>query len=180
MYGLTVCLFVMLMDFKNREKLRMGGDLPSNLLIPMEKMLELAKNPLGFVLAVALEPDYRFTSEELIKLEALIKGAPSLNRMVMGSVVVWTTLGKVKEAVWTGKAGEGVIGSVPYIIGGHTAFWPLPLQRDGLFSTMMWKADLIEDPTITWMERCEEALEKELGEGVGWALTRRYELHSYT
>ena len=157
----------------------MGGkEAPQDLLIPKDRMKELAANPSNFILAAPLKPDYDFSSEELIKMEGLIKGPPGkpLNRTILSSLVIWTTLGKGTAAWSGGRPIEGITSnSSPYIMGGMGTFWPLPLQREGIYSTMVWRVTLPEDPTSEWLDLLGEAI-TEVWRNLFWTLSKRYDL----
>ena len=137
-------------------------------------MEDLVKNPLGFILAVALAPDYEFSNDEISKLESNIKNLNRpLNRTVKGSVMVWTLETK-EEPAWTpGKPVEGITSlTSPFIMGGHGTFWPLPLQRHRLYTTKMWRVTLPENLTAIWLNKLEKAIEKEW-DGLFWTLSKR-------
>jgi len=157
----------------------MGGKPPSDLLIPKSKMEELANDPFGFMLAVALPPDHSFSPDEVKKMEEKASGSAALDRSVKGPVVIWTGRHERGESVWAGgKPLESMIppSNTTYILGGLNSFWPLPLQRHGLFTTVMWKTTLPEDLTSSWLDYLGKAVSKEL-KGVFWTLSKRYDLY---
>jgi hypothetical protein len=151
----------------------MGGHAPSDLLIPKTHMEELAKNPLGFVMAVALPPDYKWDIKEVNEMERTMKKPPGPNRQVRGPTVTWTTDELGKEAIWAGKAQEGVLNKVAYTMGGCGSFWPFPLQRQGGFSTLMWKISLPEGYTATWLDYMGRSCMKSWQGAKFWTLTKR-------
>ena len=155
----------------------MGGNPPSDLLLPMEYLQELSKNPDGFILAIPLAPEYTFTTEDLIKMEGIMKNSPGLNRTTRGSVVIWTPSVAKGESIWTaGRAVETITpGSAPFIMGGKGCFWPLPLQRQGACTTVMWKVSTPEPYTSSWLDYAGRKITKEW-KGLFWTLSKRYDL----
>jgi hypothetical protein len=129
-------------------------------------------------LAIPLAPDYSFSGEELTKLESSIKISSGLNRTIKGSVVVWTYSKHKEESLWTsGKPIESITPELhPFTMGGHGSFWPLPLQREGPCSTVMWNVTIPEALlTNSWLSCIEEAISKEW-KGLFWTLSKRYDL----
>ena len=153
-----------------------GGPAPSDLLISKDKLGELSKNPFGFVLAIALAPDHSFSVEEIAKLEGLSKvpNGTVFNRFVKGPIVIWTGEQLEDGSIWTGgKPMEAItIASNPYIMGGQPSFWPLPLQRQGVCSTVMWETTLPEEPSPTWMDYLCKTITKEW-KGLFWTLSKK-------
>lgn len=165
----------MLTNVKLQTMFFMGGSPPKDLIIPKKELGNLAENPLGFILAIPLPPGYEFSTEELPDLERALKTTPGklFGRNVKGAAVVWTR--ETKEAVWNGKAAEGITSSkTPYIMGGAGALWPFPLQRHGIFSTLMWRVTL-PDLTTTFMEALKENIKETWG-GLFWTMSKRYDL----
>jgi hypothetical protein len=154
----------------------MGGRPPSDLLIPKDALVGLSKAPLDFIIGVALKPDVKFSSEELSKLETALKCPADLplNRTAKGPLVFWTSDEARKDSLWTaGRPIEGVLSnSLPYVMGGNGTFWPLPLQRQGPYSTMMWEAVLPEGMTSKWLDLLGEGLTEELGDCM-WTISKR-------
>ena len=160
----------------------MGGEAPSDLLIPEDTLNILAKTPLDFIIGVALKSNYRWSEEEIAKMETMVKKpvGTALNRVARRSVVVWTPREeegeeKRKVSLWSGgKPLEGLVnGSVPMVLGGSNTFRPLPLQREGPYSTMMWEATFPEGFSLDWLALLSDKLTQELGE-VMWTISRRY------
>lgn len=166
----------MLIHVKSKELFRMGGKVPKDLLIQEGVIKEIARAPLNFILALSLKPGHRFSSEELSKqLEVSHKSPPDLilNRTSCGQVVLWTSGEDRKDPLWTAnKPIEGVSNSLPYIMGGSGSFWPLPLQRQGPYSTMMWEATLPEGITSGWLNKLGEDLTSQF-EDCLWTISKR-------
>lgn len=154
-----------------------GGKPPSDVLIPKDTIKELIKNPFGYVLAIPLAPGYTFTGEELTKMEGAIKSSPGLNRTIKDSVVIWTPSKVREESLWSAsKASETItLKSNPYIMGGHGSFWPLPLEREGPCTTVMWRVTLPESFTTSWLDYVGRVISKEW-KGLFWTLSKRCNL----
>jgi hypothetical protein len=158
----------------------MGGKInPSDLLIPKEALKGLAKAPLNFVLGVALDPNYNLSNGDMSHMESyfLTKTSLQVDRKAMGQSVVWTLPEGTKGPLWeSGKAKETFHkeSNASFILGGSGSFWPLPLQRQGPYSAMMWEAALPEGMTPSWLDLLGEALTKEL-EGCLWTISKRYD-----
>jgi hypothetical protein len=158
--------------------LRMGGNPPQDLILPMTVMRELASNPSKFILAIPLNPGHNFTREEISKMESIIKvpEGTHLDRKVGDSAVIWTVGAKYSEEAWARKPIEGITcESSPYIMGGSGAFWPLPIQRHGSLTIFLWKSTLPEDTSSAWMLSLEEAMKGRMGVRF-WTLSKRYDL----
>lgn len=165
----------MLIRVKLQDVFLMGGDPPEDLLISKRELGHLAESPMGFILAIPLPPDHEFSNEELPEMEKGLKTPPGkpFDRKVKGPVVVWTR--KAKEPVWSGKALETISSSkTPYIMGGAGTFWPIPLQRHGIYTTVMWRVTL-PDLTATFVETLRENIKGTWGE-LFWTLSKRYDL----
>ena len=149
------------------------GDPPEDLLIPRRDLGNLAENPLGFILAIPLPPTHEFSFEETQEVEKGIKSPPGkpLDRKSKGSVVIWTR--KTKEALWTSKAIESITPSskTPYIMAGAGALWPIPLQRHGIYTTVMWRVTM-PDLTTTLLETLKIKIKETWGE-LFWTLSKR-------
>ena len=180
---LTHLFYAMLICIKSKEVFRCGGRPPGDLIFPKNRLMAMAENPYGFVIAVALCPDYRFTVEEIAKLESMVKVDESweVSRVVKGPMLTWTCEeGGKKNPMWSsgnGRPIEGVTPApsyTPYIMGGCGSFWPIPLQREGACATLMWKATLPEEVTASWLDTLGAALSAEL-KGRFWTLSKRYD-----
>ena len=165
---------MMLMIVKCMDRLRMGGPVPSDLLLSPARMEELHIDPTCFVFALPLAPGYNFSVEEMTKLEGLIRCPKDVvfNRHIKGALIIWTAE-ESKEAAWTGKALEAItVASNPYIMGGLGSFWPLPLQRQGICTTVMWEVTLPENPSTSWMDYLSRAITEEW-KGLFWTLSKK-------
>lgn len=155
----------------------MGGTAPPpDILLPKDTMKKIALNPHNFILAIPLAPNYHFSREEVIKLESSIKGPSTdpLDKTTEDTVVVWRGKATKEEPLWwNGRPVESITTAQnPHIMGGKGSFWPLPLQRQGKCTTLMWKVVLPEDFTTTWMGYLGKEISKEW-EGYCWTLSKR-------
>lgn len=168
----------MLKCVKSKDLFRMGGGAdPQGLIIPKDMIKRMARNT-GFALGVALKPDHSLTNDEVTHMEGyfLPKGSNQQNmRDVDGPMVVWLPKDDKGEGLWKVKGRKDVVhGDKTFILGGSCTFWPLPLQRDGPCSSMMWEATFPEGVTSEWLDLMGKALSKEL-RGCLWTISRRYD-----
>ena len=173
----THLFWTMLIAVKSKDLFRMGGtDAPSDLVIPDGQLKMLLKSPYDFILCVALNPTHKFSVEEISKVEGTIKypEGTALNRVVKGPLIIWSSGEGREDYLWKGtKPTEGVIGkSIPCIVDGAQSFWPLPLQRQGPYSHLMWEASLPAKATSTWLDLLGGKITKRF-EGCFWTISRR-------
>jgi len=153
----------------------MGGDnIPSDLLISRDTMKKLATSPSNFILAIPLPPNHYFTREEVNKMENSIKGDTVLEKSIEETVVIWKGKGTTKNPLWEApRPVEGLSTKHnTYIMGGKASFWPLPLQREGPCSTVMWKTILPDDHTPIWLTYLGEQIQR-WWRGYFWTLSKR-------
>ena len=108
-------------------------------------MVKIAEDPSNFIMAIPLAPDHTWSAGKAMPL-------------------------------WTVKASEGITSAQnPFIMGGQGNFWPLPLQRQGPCSTLMWRVTLPDDFTTSWLNYMVKHISGEW-KGLFWTLSKRYDL----
>lgn len=151
-----------------------GGTAPSDLLIQKRTMERLGKDPEGFAFAFALDPEYRFTTEEVNMLEGKLSPSQAVNRVISGPMVTWTMVEREAPLWKGGKHMEGVTtAKSPYIMGGCGTFWPMPLQREGPHTTKMRRVLLPEGPPSAFLSKLALDLTKQLKIERFWTLSKR-------
>lgn len=135
----------------------------------------LVKNPKGFALAIPLAPGYRFDGDEVRELEEKLEKKVG-SREIKGSVIIWTP-SEQETTMWSpSRPTEGILTTkTPSIIGGCGTFWPIPLQREGPYTSIVWKATFPEGFSSPWLDELSKALDEGMKKKF-WTLSRRYDL----
>jgi hypothetical protein len=173
--GLKVYCGLNVVKFK--DFMMMGGKPPKDLIISKERLRALAENPYGFVLAMALDPQYEFKSEVVHKVEMAggFNEDLEIERKKKGGMVYWYCSEARDPPLWTAnKPVEGLtLEKAPYMMGGHSSLWPFPLQRQGWYANKVWKVVFPGAPSVEGMEILAGLLNQHIGSVSFWTLSKR-------
>jgi hypothetical protein len=152
-----------------------GGTPPDDLILPLHKMIKLAKAPTSFILALPLKPGHTFSAEELARIELQIKSPTDTppSRTIREEYILWTLKPKYGPILSSNRPVEAITSQkIPFVMAGQGSFWPIPLQREGWGATVMWRAFLPREITNSEANQLVGRISKKW-QGPFWTLSKK-------